>query len=196
MLPDLRGHGKSFSDDFSNYFEAAASDVKDTMDKIDLESAHIVGCSLGGLIALFFAKMYGKRAKSLTISGVIPEKPENWSELQLIDNESISNLLENEEAVKHFNEKHMSDWKRFLLIGQSEDWYPFDVTKNVSDLKMPTLFLVGEGYNHEVKGALTYPAMNKNIHLAIIPFASHLVHIEQPHLYSMILERFLTEIHS
>ena len=28
IVPDLRGHGKSVSDDFSNYFEDAADDLR------------------------------------------------------------------------------------------------------------------------------------------------------------------------
>ncbi len=50
ILPDLRGHGKSTSREISNYYEDCAADLKETLDHLGVESAHIVGCSIGWFI--------------------------------------------------------------------------------------------------------------------------------------------------
>ncbi|MGG0177533.1 alpha/beta fold hydrolase, partial [Gottfriedia acidiceleris] len=58
-------------------------------------------------------------------------------------------------------------------------------------LEMPILFMVGEGNLHEIKGAITYPNVGNDVHVSVIPFASHLVHIDQPEIYTNILEQFI-----
>ncbi|WP_342577888.1 hypothetical protein [Psychrobacillus sp. FSL K6-2843] len=40
-------------------------------------------------------------------------------------------------------------------------------------------------------GATIYPKENKHIHVAIIPFAGHLVHEDQPVIYTKVVEAFL-----
>lgn len=101
ILPDLRGHGKSKIDNIVNFFEDSVVDLVETLDDLQIDSAHIVGCSLGGLVGLIFAKRFPDRVKSLTISGVLPEKPHNWAEMQSIEAKNQLALLENEEVVHY-----------------------------------------------------------------------------------------------
>jgi len=58
-------------------------------------------------------------------------------------------------------------------------------------LTMPVLYIVGEQNAHEMIWAITYPKMNPNIHVSIVPFAGHTVHPDQPEIYNKIVERFL-----
>lgn len=191
ILPDLRGHGNSISDDLSNYFHDSAKDLKDTLDDLGIGSAHILGCSLGALVGLVFAKNNPDQVKSLTLSGIIPEKPLDWEELNTQDVEHQQKILNNNKIVAHFDSLHKGDWKKFIEITQDGNWYPFEETGDVSMLKMPVLFLVGEGNKIETQGALLYPQMNDKIHVSIIPFAAHNVHLEQPEIYIKIVEEFL-----
>ncbi|MEH7511667.1 alpha/beta hydrolase [Gottfriedia acidiceleris] len=192
ILPDLRGHGKSNNSELSNFFLDSAIDLRDTFEYFGLQSAHIVGCSLGALVALFFTKKFPEKVKTLTISGLMPEKPFNWSEIHRKDVDQQSKLLQNDEIIKYFDNLHGEGWKQFLYMGRNEEWYPFEVTCDLSGLEMPILFMVGEGNMNEVKGAIIYPNAVSNVHVSVIPFASHLVHIDQPVLYTKILEEFLS----
>ncbi|WP_075618015.1 alpha/beta fold hydrolase [Paenisporosarcina indica] len=194
ILPDLRGHGKSIESNFTNFFEDSANDLVETFDLLGVESAHIVGCSLGALAGLFLAKKYPHKVKSLTISGVLAEKPENWLDLHNEDVASQSQLLQNDDAINYFNQLHSSDWRQFLYIGRDEDWYPFNETKNLDGILSPILYMVGEGNKGETIGAILYPQMKENVHVSIIPFASHLVHSEQPEIYTKVLDVFLQKI--
>lgn len=194
ILPDLRGHGNSVSDDFANYFYDSATDIKETLDDLDIESVHIVGCSLGALTGLIFAKRYPDCVKSLTLSGVIAEKPDNWEELNAKEVKNQSTILRSDKVVKHFDSIHKSDWKGLLKVTQENDWYPFEETDDLSMFEMPVLFIVGEGNTYETLGAIRYPKMNKNVHVSIVPFASHLVHLEQPDIYTKIVEEFLQKV--
>lgn len=192
VLPDLRGHGKSPSDDFSNYLKKTAEDLAETLEDLSIESAHIAGCSIGGLVALVFAKSYPGRVKSLILSGIIPERPENWETLDKEESKNIAKIMENQEAVSYFNHLHEGDWKKLLNSMIKVDWYPFEETADVAALSMPVLFIVGEMNDHETIGAINYPKMNDNIHTSIIPFAGHTPHLDQPEIYNIIVEKFLT----
>ncbi|GAA0488539.1 alpha/beta hydrolase [Salinibacillus aidingensis] len=194
VLPDLRGHGKSVEGDFSNFFEDSAEDIAETLIHLGVESAHIAGCSLGALVGLFFAKRFPYKVKSLAISGVIPERPDNWLELLKEDIEHQAQLLQNDEVVSYFDHLHKSNWKESLKFVKDENWYPFEETKDLDGIDSPILYIVGEEKEAETKGALLYPSIKDDVHVSIVPFASHLVHTEQPDIYTKILERFISEV--
>ncbi len=194
IQPDLRGHGKSVTDDYSNIIQDSVEDLKETMDHDNISSAHFAGCSMGGLIALAFAKQYPEYVKSLALSGILPRKPTNWKELTAEDTKQVAEIIKSEEAIAYFDDIHDGDWRTLLSSTEDSDWYPFELTGDLSDLEMPTLFLVGEERELETKGIEVYPAMNDKIHVSVIPFAGHNVHLEQPELYSSILALFLNNL--
>jgi len=194
VLPDLRGHGSSIEDNLSNFFEDSAKDIAETLNYLRVESAHIVGCSLGALVGLTFAKRYPRNVKSLAISGVLPAKPENWLELHNEDVEHQTRLLQSDEATSYFDSLHQSNWRHLLEIVKNENWYPFKETKDLDGITSPILYMVGEGKEAEMKGVLYYPSIKNDVHVSIIPFASHLVHVEQPEIYTKILEVFITDV--
>lgn len=191
ILPDLRGHGKSVSNDLANYFQDTAQDLSDTLDHLGIGSTHIVGCSLGGIASIFFAKRFPNKIKTLTVSGVISRKPESWEEMNAADVERQTQLFQSTEVVALFDDMHDGDWRQMLSMTRDPEWYPFDETKDLDALNMPILCMVGEGKQDEVKTAMIYPKTNKNVHVSIIPFAGHLVYDEQPEIYTKILEGFL-----
>ncbi|MBP3951554.1 alpha/beta fold hydrolase [Bacillus suaedae] len=191
IRPDLRGHGKS-NGRIENYFSHCADDIHDTLDSLNLEECHIAGVSIGGIVALLFAKNYPEKVKSLSFSGIYPIEPDNWNELSREEAERYEQLFNNMEAVDYLSEIHGgNDWKSLLHSFCEDDFYPFHETGDVSMITIPTLCIVGEKENVEVSAAITYKQLNPAFHIAIIPFAGHLVHREQPELYSHTLEAFL-----
>ena len=67
ILPDLRGHGASPAPGGIYHMEALASDVAQLMDKLEIEQAILVGHSMGGYVALAFARDYPGRVKGLAL---------------------------------------------------------------------------------------------------------------------------------
>lgn len=193
ILPDLRGHGKSVvqSFDLDNFLQKSADDLAETLDNLNIQAIHLAGCSIGGLVALMFSKKYPSRIKTLTLSGIIPEKPENWDEINQEENENITNILNNKETAAYFDGIHEGDWRAVLASTAGSDWYPFEETNDLSELNMPVLFIVGENASLETVGIVKYPQSNENIHVSVIPFAGHIVHNDQPDSYNLIFEQFL-----
>lgn len=73
----------------------------------------------------------------------------------------------------------------------SKNFHPFEQLGDVANLTMPVLYLVGEERELEVSATITYKQLNPNINIGILPFARHLVHKEQPEMYSRILLNFI-----
>ena len=78
IAPDLRGHGQSSMPDSDeckdvpeNCFspEKFAEDVIDLLDQLGIESAHVVGHSMGSIIAQTLALTYSQRVSSLVLIG-------------------------------------------------------------------------------------------------------------------------------
>jgi 3-oxoadipate enol-lactonase len=70
LRPDLPGFGRStVHDDFEWSAVNLASIVNEFLDKLGIESAHIVGAKLGGAIAMQFAATYPTRTRTLVVCG-------------------------------------------------------------------------------------------------------------------------------
>jgi pimeloyl-ACP methyl ester carboxylesterase len=65
ILPDLRGFGRSTTVDSLYGMEEFASDVAGLLDTLGIPKAAIVGHSMGGYIALAFARLYPERVSGL-----------------------------------------------------------------------------------------------------------------------------------
>ena len=84
---DMRGFGSSeiVDEPFSH-----GADLTRLLDALSIESAHLIGCSMGGALALQFAIEHGDRVDSLVLvnsgaPGFVPEdgffEPPEWEEL-------------------------------------------------------------------------------------------------------------------
>jgi 3-oxoadipate enol-lactonase len=67
VLPDLRGMGASSVPDGPYLMETLASDIAATLDALAIERAAFVGHSLGGYVALAFARMFTERVARLAL---------------------------------------------------------------------------------------------------------------------------------
>jgi pimeloyl-ACP methyl ester carboxylesterase len=69
VRPDLRGMGGSTPTHGPYLMESLAGDVAAMLDALGIERATIVGHSLGGYVALAFARMYVERVERLALFG-------------------------------------------------------------------------------------------------------------------------------
>ncbi|GAK14598.1 alpha/beta fold hydrolase [Geomicrobium sp. JCM 19039] len=194
ILSDLRAHGKSVTEDVEDYYAKCADDLNETLEHLGVESAHIIGYSLGGMIGIFFAKQHHSRVRSLTFSGVMPEVPDNWDELSKAEADEITAVMNSRESAAQLDEIHGQGWRALAHFFLQPNWYPFEAIGDLRSIQAPMLFMVGESQPHETLGVQRYPAMNDGVRVAVIPFAGHHVQSEQPELYAKILRLFIKNI--
>ena len=78
IRPDLRGFGESTTVDSAYGMDDYASDLAGLLDQLEIQKAAIVGHSMGGYVALAFARLYPERVTGLGLvsSQVLADAPE------------------------------------------------------------------------------------------------------------------------
>ena len=201
FVPDLRNHGRSPHAVEFNY-SSMAQDLSDFIAQHGLSKVSVIGHSMGGKVAMYFAALFPEQLEKLiivdigtkyypphhqsvfaAIHAVKPNELTSRKEAEAILRESL-----NEESTIQFllknlywNEKEKLDW-RFNLesieknIEEVGKEFPVDF-----QIQTPTLFISGQrsGYiktedHAEIKKNFS------NVEFAVIPDAGHWVHAENP----------------
>jgi pimeloyl-ACP methyl ester carboxylesterase len=67
IAPDLRGHGLTMQPPGDTSIEQMAEDVFALIDSLGIAQAHVVGHSMGGLVAMQFTNAHADRVRTLTL---------------------------------------------------------------------------------------------------------------------------------
>ena len=78
IIPDLRGFGGSSTVDSFSAMEDYAADIAALLDQLEIQKAAVVGHSMGGYVALAFARLYPDRITGLGLvsSQVLADPPD------------------------------------------------------------------------------------------------------------------------
>lgn len=162
-IVDQRNHGRSpHSKEFG--YSILARDLRDFMDEHSIETATILGHSMGGKTAMFFAQMFPERVDSIIVAdmGIKQYAPHHqviFEAFHAVHPESLESRAEAEErmapiignrAVRQFLLKNLYRRKdgtyclrvNFEVLEERMD----DVLRAVPDepVDIPTLFITGE----------------------------------------------------
>ena len=183
---DTRGHGATprGAADFS--LKQFAEDLHDFCKLRQISSAHILGFSDGGNIALLFALRYPDMVKSLILNGanIHPCGVKLQVQIPVIGEYLFLSLLKSQLDPA-------ATRKRDLLGLMVKE--PFIAKRRLKKLKMPVLILTG---NHD----MIRPAHSKSIHQAIphsrwtVLQGSHFIAAENPVLFGNTVLQFLENI--
>jgi len=208
---DARNHGQSLHEDNMNY-EDLAKDVIDTLDHLNIESASILGHSMGGKIAMQVALDFPQRIENLIVADISPiEYPAHHNQiidgLLSIDLEKISSRKEADEQLANFVKE--SSVRQFLLRNLTKienkmrfkcnlpfiaNCYP-QIIKGYQGKKTftkPTLFVKGGesdyiNSGHQEVILKHFPASKAKI----IQGAGHWLHAEKTVSFNKIVKGFL-----
>ena len=216
---DKRGFGRTplppepFSD---------TADAIEILDHLEVRSAIIVGCSMGGETALDLAIRHPERVKALVLIGAIPNgwkpddgwKPFQWASEAAVASEAgdLERMVEIEFlrwGVGHGrSESDISPEFRELFFDmdrialRTEDdrdeiqtGFDNDVDGHLDEIRCPTLVMVGSHDEPVFIEAAHYLASRLSHRPAVmIPGAAHLPSMEQPDTFNRELLAFLGAI--
>jgi len=94
FLIDQRNHGKSPHSPYHNY-ELLKEDLREFMDQQSIEKAIIIGHSMGGKTAMFFAADYPERVSHLIIADISPKSYKTTNSSQLLAHTTIIKAMFN-----------------------------------------------------------------------------------------------------
>jgi 3-oxoadipate enol-lactonase len=208
---DNRGVGQSDAPPGVYSIALMASDAAAALDTAGIESAHIFGVSMGGMIAQEFALQYPERVRSLILGCTAAGGPHavraEPAALQVLSRQDMT-PEESKEAIITFiydpatpRERIDEDtairlkWypSRQGYIGQLQGIFAWEAYSRIAQITAPTLVIHGE------TDRLIPPANARLIaeripgaKLVLIPQASHIFETDQPVLAQQAILEFLT----
>lgn len=158
ILPDLRGFGESSTVDSFYTMEDMASDIAALLDHLEIQKTAIVGHSMGGYVALAFARLYPERVTGLGLisSQVLADPPDRrdgrYKSAAEVANQGIASVVE-AMAPKFTSDPQLQKFARETMERQEPGAYigalkamaeRVDSTPMLSSLTIPVVLIHGD----------------------------------------------------
>jgi 3-oxoadipate enol-lactonase len=204
---DIRGHGGSGATPGDYSLALLAHDVLALLDALDIDKAHYVGLSLGGMIGQQFGAAHGERLASLTLCATTSDAPKASWQARIVEARQIGVPPLVEATVDRwvtpaFKQAHpeLMAQMRAMVLGTSLDGYlgcaaairDMTIAEGLSRIVAPTLVIAGTADTSTPLTVLERIAGSiRGAELQTIPDAAHMPTMERPDLCNPLLERFL-----
>lgn len=179
---DTRGHGKSPRGDKPFTIRQFAEDLKDFMDKHEIEKAHLLGFSDGGNIALVFALKYPQRVDKLILNGAnLNTKGVKPSvQIPIVAGYKMASLFARKSSEAKKNAEMLG-----LMVND-----PGITPEELSELHVPVLVIAGQkDMIRQAHTELIYKSL-PNAEIAIIP-GNHFIASKNAEPFNIIVRDFL-----
>ncbi|HLF27375.1 MAG TPA: alpha/beta hydrolase [Anaerolineae bacterium] len=206
LAPDLRGHGRS-SKPAGPYSAALfASDVAALLDRLSIEHAHVVGLSLGGLVAQQLAIECPDRVRTLTLTNTFAHLiAGNVLELMRLLRRGVISLVLPLERSAHlvaqglFPYPHQVELRRLTVQRLTQNERAayraslaavrrFDSRRALARITCPTLIITGERDRTVPRSRQGELACGiRGARWEIIRDSGHATPIDQPEIYNRLL---------
>ncbi len=208
---DLRGHGQSDKPAGPNTIPMMAADLAGLFQALRIPSAHLVGISLGGAVALQFALDSATMVKTLTIVnsgpslGGTPEQARQEIERRVgivqqvgmrAMGEALSPNLFPKPEHAALRATFVARWAENdprAYIEATRSMLGWNVVDQLGAIACPTLILAADQDYSPVAAKEAYVKLIPHARLVVIPEAHHATPIEQPEKFNAALTDFLTQ---
>ncbi len=204
--------------------DRAWKDIRDVMDKLNIDKAHVVGLSMGGFATLHFGINCPDRVLSLTIAGCgygakadTSINNEGFAEVSeqnakdILDNgiENFGNEYGLGSSRVQFQNKDYKGWKTFndrlikhnqigsantLLGVQSKRPNLYELKNQIMKIKVPTLIINGDEDDMCLEVGIFLKRQISTSGLLIVPKTGHTINLEEPALFNQHISNFFQAI--
>ena len=200
-LIDQRNHGDSPHSEDWNY-QLMATDLKELMDDQGIESAYLMGHSMGGKTAMAFALQFPEKVKKLIVADISPRyyplhHQEILKGLNAIPVDQIKSRKEADDILAKYvsnigirqfllkslgrNEAGGFEWKVNLKVITEKIEIVGDEINSDRPFENPTLFMGGENSDYiQESDKADISMLFPNSNIIYIKNAGHWLHAEQP----------------
>jgi len=212
---DMPGYGGSAALDIEHVtFGALADAAADWITGLGTSAAHVVGISMGGMVAQYLAAWHPASVRSLTLLATSPRfgidgtQPDEWRAARLAALDAGQEPVEFAERVlRSLAGPHITDdafeGQRAAMarvtgaaLRRSIDCLvSHDTTELLADIRQPTLVAVG-ALDRETPPTYSQHLASHlpNAHLSVVDGAGHLLNVEAPDRVNQLLIDHLTSV--
>jgi len=188
---DHRGSGRSGGGGLPTSMPQLAADAAALLDRLGIESAHVHGLSMGGMIAQELALRFPERVRGLILGGTTPGGPlaarPTLAELRAV--RGLGSLV----FSREFRERHPERVRELLRHFRAHRAPPrsmltqlwasvyHDTVSRLGDIQAPTLVMHGDADGMTpLANARLLAERIPDAELAVLPGAGHAFLLEQP----------------
>lgn len=209
IAPDFRGHGESAAPDAEYNIPIHAADVIALMDALELDSVHVVGLSMGGMVAFQLAVDAPSRLRSMTIVNSGPALPNDtfaakkmlWTRLMLIylfgmkrfGRKVAENMFATEghdNLVEALAAQIASNPKK-IYLRNLKSLFGWGVLSQLAAIDTPTLMLTGDQDYSPVAIKQAIVDAMQNAKLVVVENSGHGTPIEKPNETNQAIDEFV-----
>lgn len=205
---DQRGHGATDAPEGKYSFDLLVADVIGLFDALEIERAHFVGLSMGGMTAVALAEKHSDRLDRVVPCDCgpasTPQSAQQWEERIAIAREKGMEALVEPTMGRWFPaefltaNKAAADKVRDMIcttpvagfIGCASALSNFDLRPELSKISRPTQFVCG-GKDAALGGTKALHAGVAGSSFVEIEGAGHISNVEQPEIFTRALKDFL-----
>jgi len=204
---DLRGHGRSSAPDCDWTVGDMALDIVRLLRHLGAERAHLIGLSLGGMVAQQVALDYPYAAASLVLVDTVCGVPEDGrtaaaDALRFIETHSMAEVAKARittaftDAVDPVMRLHLIEAvalnDKVAYERAARAAFSFSVCERLEEIEVPALVVVGEGDRTLPLAWMERLATQiRGARLARLAGAGHISNMERPHEFNRVVLDFL-----
>ena len=203
--------------------DLACEDIRTVLDNLDIDTAHVIGLSMGGFAALHFSLHYPDRVLSQVVSGCGYGAAEGAREQFQRETTEAANRMESETMAVfgstyalgptrvQFQNKDPRGWKEFETqlrdhssLGSANTMRGvqrqrpslYDLQDELREITVPTLILNGDEDDPCLDVGLYLKRTILSSALSLLPRTGHTCNLEEPNLFNQICETFIHQVES
>lgn len=206
---DLRGHGESDKPRQRYQMALFAQDVAEFLRSLDAVPAHLVGFSLGGMVAFQMAADYPELVKSMVVVNSGPYKVVNsladrWMALQRIlvvrlvgmrkMGEVLAPRMFPKEEQAQIREQFVERWAendKAAYLSSLKAILDWNGVTDLGSLRIPTLVVSADQDYTPVEAKAAYVAQMPAARLVVISDSHHATPVDQPEKLNAAIDEFL-----
>jgi 3-oxoadipate enol-lactonase len=212
ILPDVRGHGRSDKPRGPYSIASFSADLVALLEHLNLSQVHLVGLSMGGMIAFQLAVDQPGLLKSLCIVNSAPEVKirsandawqwfKRWSLMRLLSLETIGIALAGKlfplPAQAELRQKMAERWAKNdkrAYLASFDAIVGWGVQERLSQVACPTLVISADRDYTPVALKESYVKLLPDGRLVVIADSRHATPLDQPQRFNQTLLEFLTAV--
>ena len=213
ITPDARGHGLSEAPRTDYAREDRTTDIEKLLEHLNIDRFHLIGFSMGGGDALAYAIDHQERLLSLTLAGTVaagwqpprrfkdftgPARQDGVEEARKQYMESILSYYEKRNSqLKEEMQRMMLDFSGVPWIDPMKGKYKKRDDISLSEkVSIPVLLVVGQRDIIFRPLAEQLAGLMKTSKLVVIKNAGHMVNMEAPDEFNLVVLDFLKNVES
>ena len=220
---NARGYPPSdVPDDVERYSQdRARDDIRDVLNALKIDKAHVVGLSMGGFATLHFGFTYPERVRSLVVAGcgygASPDKRQQFVEeteatakrFEAIGMAQAAEGYALAPSRVQFQNKDPRGWREFadqlaehstagsaLTLRGVQKRRPslFDLVDRIKTIQSPTLIVSGDEDFSCLEPALLLKRTILTSALVVVPNTGHTINLEEPDVFNNHVAGFLQRV--